>query len=121
MLDALGKRVLIVDDSEHIRKLLSEFFSFNGYEVVAASNGREALDILEDRSCSLLIADLDMPVMDGIELVVKIRHLNMSLPIIGMSFEGKESTFLRAGADYFLSKPFSFHHLKSILYSIFGE
>ncbi|MEW6003211.1 MAG: response regulator [Nitrospirota bacterium] len=110
-----------MDDKEPIRKLLSDFFSFNGYEVVAAGNGKEALEILKNKTCSLLITDLNMPVMGGIELVSIIRSLYKSLPIIGMSFEYKESEFLRAGADYFLLKPFSLRHLKSILYSIFGE
>jgi len=117
----LDKRVLIVDDKESIRKQLSDFFLFIGYEIILASNGKEALDILKDRSCSLLITDLNMPVMDGIELVLKIRNLGIPLPIIGMSFEDKKSEFLSAGTDYFLLKPFSLTHLKSILYSIFGE
>jgi DNA-binding response OmpR family regulator len=116
---SLGRKVLIVDDNEHIRKLLSDFFSFNGYGAITVSNGREALDILKDKSFSLIITDLNMPVMDGIELVIKIRSLNISLPIIGMSFDDKKSEFLRAGADYFLSKPFIFHHLKSIVSLIF--
>ena len=118
MPDASDRKVLIVDDKEPFRRLLSDFFSFNGYEVIMASNGKEALDILKDKACSLLITDLNMPVMDGIKLVNKIRNLNISLPIIGMSFDDKKSEFLRAGADYFLVKPFSFQDLKSILYDI---
>ncbi|MBE0426334.1 MAG: response regulator [Nitrospirae bacterium] len=116
-----GKLVLIVDDRESIRKLLSDFFSYNKYEVIMANNGKEALDILRNKSCSLLITDLDMPLMDGIELVIKIREFNMPLPIIGMSIENKKIEFLRAGADYFLLKPFSLNHLKSMLYLIFRE
>jgi DNA-binding response OmpR family regulator len=121
MPEFLDRNVLIVDDEEHIKRLLSDFFSFNGYNIISAGNGREALYILEEKTCRLLITDLNMPVMDGIELVVKIRNLNISLQIIGMSFEDRKSEFLRAGADYFIFKPFNFHHLKSILHSIFGE
>lgn len=118
----LDKKVLIVDDKEPMRKLLSDFFLFNGYEILFATNGKEALDILIDKSpVALLITDFYMPVMDGIELVVKIKNLDMPLAVIGMSFEDKRSEFLRAGADYFLLKPFSLNHLKSILYLIFGE
>jgi len=118
---SLHRKVLIVDDNEHIRNLLSDFFSFNGYEAIAVSNGREALGVLKDKSFSLIITDLNMPVMDGIELIIKIRNLNIPLPIIGMSFGDKESKFLKVGADYFLSKPFSFHHLESIVSSIFSK
>jgi DNA-binding response OmpR family regulator len=121
MHEPLDRKILIVDDEENIKKLLSDFFCFNGYEVVLASNGKEALDILEDKSFDLLITDLNMPVMDGIELVIRIRNLNILSPIVGMSNEDKKSEFLRAGADYFLSKPFGIHQLRSVLYSIFKK
>jgi DNA-binding response OmpR family regulator len=121
MYSTSGRQVLIVDDEGYIRKLLSEFFLFNGYKVIRASNGKEALDKLKNKSCSVLITDLRMPLMDGIELVTEIRNLNIPLTIIGMSFEDKESEFLKAGADYFLLKPFKFNNLKSILRSILIE
>ena len=111
---------MVVDDEENIRNLLSDFFSFHGYEAISAGNGKEALDILKNKACKLLITDLDMPKMTGIELVDTIRKLNIPLTIIGMSFKDKKSEFLRAGADYFLCKPFNFQHLKSILNSIQG-
>jgi DNA-binding response OmpR family regulator len=121
MLEPLDRKVLIVDDEEHVKSLLSEFFSFNGYDVILANNGREALEILKNEHCSLLITDLKMPGINGVELVVKIRNLDISLPIIGISSENKESEFLKAGANYFLLKPFSIHHLKSIVSLIFGR
>lgn len=120
MLEPSNRKVLIVDEERQIRELLSDFFSFYGYNVILASNGREALDILMDRSCSLMIIG-EIPEMSEIELIIKIRSIDVSLPVIGMSIEDKESKFLRAGANYFLLKPFSIHHLKSILYSIFGK
>jgi DNA-binding response OmpR family regulator len=62
-----------------------------------------------------------MPLMDGIELVTEIRNLNIPLTIIGMSFENKESEFLKAETDYFLLKPFKFNNLMSILRAILIE
>jgi DNA-binding response OmpR family regulator len=121
MHSASSRQVLIVDDEDCIRKLLSDFFSFNGYKVTLASNGEEALDKLKNKPCSILITDLSMPLMDGIKLVTEIRNLNIPLTIIGMSFEDKASEFLKAGADYFLLKPFKFNNLKSILKSIPSE
>jgi CheY-like chemotaxis protein len=61
-----------------------------------------------------------MPEMTGIELVDAIRRLNIPVTIIGMSLKDKKSEFLRAGADYFLCKPFDFQHLQSILNSLQG-
>lgn len=117
----LDKKILVVDDEKHIKVLLKEFFSFNGYEIFEASNGIEALDILNEKSCSLLITDMNMPYMNGIELVQRIRSFDVSLPIIGMSCEDKETEFFHAGGDYFLSKPFNIYHLKFIVNSILGE
>jgi DNA-binding response OmpR family regulator len=113
-------QVLVVDDEENIRNLLSAFFSLHGYEAISAGNGKEALDILKNTSCDLLMTDLDMPKMNGLELVDTIRKRNIPLIIIGMSFQGKKTEFLRAGADYFLCKPFNFQYLKFVLNSIQG-
>jgi len=115
----LSRKVLVVDDEENIRNL-SVFFSFHGYEAVSAGNGKEALDILKYKSCELVMTDMDMPEMNGLALVDTIRKLNIPVTIIGMSFQDKKSEFLKAGADYFLCKPFNFQHLKSILNAIQG-
>ncbi|OGW46872.1 MAG: hypothetical protein A2Y66_04205 [Nitrospirae bacterium RBG_13_41_22] len=114
-------KILVVDDHEHVKNLLSEIFSFCGYDVILANNGREALRILKNRHCNLLITDLNMPEMSGVELIVKIRKLGISLPIIGISSEDRESEFIKAGADYFLLKPFNILLLKSIVSSIFKK
>jgi len=117
----LDKKILVVEDEKHIKELLKEFLSFNGYETIVASNGIEALDILKDKPCSLLITDLNVPHMNGIELIQRIRSFDVSLPIIGMSCEDKEIELLNAGADYFLLKPFNIYHLKFILNSLLGQ
>ncbi len=121
MPEFLDKRILLVDDEKHIKELLKEFLFFNGYETIVASNGIEALDIIRNKSCSLLITGINMPYMSGIELVQRIRSFDISLPIIGMSCENKEIELLNAGADYFLLKPFNIYHLKFIVYSILGK
>jgi len=115
------RRILIVDDKEAIRNLLLDFFSFYDYEAETAKNGGEALEMLKENLFSLLITDLDMPEMNGIELIRNVRNLAIPVIIIGMSLGDKESEFLKVGADYFLSKPFNFRYLKSILNFIFRE
>jgi len=119
--ESSDRRILIVDDEKHIKEILKEFLSFNGYETIVASNGMEALNILKDKSCGLLITDLNMPNMDGIELVRKIREFGASLTIIGMSSEDKEIEFLKAGANCFLLKPFDMHYLKFLVNVLLGE
>jgi len=115
------RTILILADEEHIRRFLSEFFFFSGFKVILADDAIEALDTLLNKSCGILITDMDMAEMDGIELVVKIRNLGISLPIIGMSSTNRKTEFLSAGADYFLLKPFSIYHLKTLIGALFKE
>ena len=115
------RRILITDDKEIIRNLLLDFLSSYGCEAASAKNGAEALEMLKEEPFRLLITDLDMPEMDGIELIRNVRNLLIPVTIIGMSLGDKESEFLKAGADYFLSKPFTFRYLKSILNFVFRE
>lgn len=115
------KRVLVVDDTDLIRELLMDFFTLNGYETVTAKNGNEALNVLTQKHFNMLVTDLNMPVMNGIELIRTVRNLNIFLTIIGMSAAEKEREFLKAGADYFLPKPFDFTYLKCVLNSVFGS
>jgi DNA-binding response OmpR family regulator len=118
---AIFEKVLIVDDNDFIREPLADFFSFKGYEAFTARDGAEALGIIEEKPFSILVTDLDMPVINGIELIRAVRGLNMSVTIIGMSGEDNKTVFLKAGADYFLSKPFDFRLLESILDLIIQE
>lgn len=116
MPEPLNRKILIVSDDGHIKGFLSDYFALNGYRITLAGNGIETLDLLEDETYCLLIADMDMPEMDGIELVIRIRSLNIPLPIIVMSSGGKKSELLKAGADYFLLKPFGISQLRTIIY-----
>ncbi len=119
MYKGLQKEILIVEDEWSIRQLLSEFLSLNGYKVILAKNAYEALEIVENNSCNLMIIDMHIPLLNGIELVKRIRKINISLPIIGMNIENNKAEFLEAGANYFLLKPFSLNRLKFILYTLF--
>ncbi len=118
MTKGLQKKVLIIEDEWSVRELLKEFFSLNGYEAISAKDVYDAIEIVKNSSCSLVITDMHMPLMNGIELVKRIREINSSLPIIGMSIENNKDQFLSAGANYFLLKPFSLNRLKFILYTL---
>ncbi len=66
-------RLLIVDDEPHIQEMLARNFKFEGYDVMTAGNGEEALEILKKNRIEVVISDIKMPVMDGIELLKRIR------------------------------------------------
>ncbi|MCQ2523509.1 MAG: response regulator transcription factor [Lachnospiraceae bacterium] len=104
-------KVLVVDDESRMRKLVNDFLSKKGYEVIEASNGKEALDIFfEDESgIGLLILDVMMPVMDGWQVCKEIRQYS-KVPIIMLTAKAEEHDELMGfelGVDEYITKPFS--------------
>ncbi len=103
-------KILVVDDEIRLRKLVKDFLHKNGYDVVEASDGEEALDLFfSDKSISLIICDIMMPKLNGYEVVKEIRHYS-DIPIIMLTAKGEESDELQGydlGVDEYISKPFS--------------
>ncbi|MBF8271844.1 MAG: PAS/PAC sensor hybrid histidine kinase [Magnetococcales bacterium] len=104
-------RVLAVDDSRSVRSMLANFLKRYGFEVLQAEDGHKALEILEKEQVHLVITDYQMPQMDGIQLLKKVRafHSRDELAVIGVSSvsDGDLSVqFIKAGANDFLVKPF---------------
>ncbi|WP_044873717.1 hybrid sensor histidine kinase/response regulator [Pseudomonas sp. LFM046] len=110
---AQRKRVLVVDDSLTVRELERKLLTSRGYEVAVAVDGMDGWNALRSEQFDLLITDIDMPRMDGIELVTLVRRDNrlQSLPVMVVSYKDREEDRRRgldAGADYYLAKA-SFH------------
>lgn len=102
-------RVLVVDDEEQIRRALKSILSARKYEVILAGCGDEALDMAIDFNPDLIILDLAMPGMSGVEVCRELRTW-YAAPILVLSVRGSEAdkiTALDAGADDYLTKPFS--------------
>lgn len=100
--------ILIVDDEPMIRRLLWEFLARHGYDVVEASNGREAVTMASKSSVDLVITDLFMPEQEGIETIRQLRKERPGLKILAMSgaFGGEFLPMVRyLGADNILHKP----------------
>jgi two-component system sensor histidine kinase and response regulator WspE len=107
------KRVLVVDDSLTVRELQRKLLTHRGYEVAVAVDGMDGWNALRSEAFDLLITDIDMPRMDGIELVTLLRRDSrlQSLPVMVVSYKDREEDRRRgldAGADYYLAKA-SFH------------
>ncbi|WP_027906543.1 hybrid sensor histidine kinase/response regulator [Pseudomonas sp. Rh2] len=107
------KRILVVDDSLTVRELQRKLLSTRGYEVAVAVDGMDGWNALRGEDFDLLITDIDMPRMDGIELVTLVRRDQrlQTLPVMVVSYKDREEDRRRgldAGADYYLAKA-SFH------------
>ncbi len=121
----MAKRVLIVDDDEMVRIALVELLKPEGYEVRTASGGYEALENLNQNDYDLLVLDIIMPNMDGIELCKKIREKPKykKTPIVFLTAKSSEEAKVagvNAGANLFLSKPISPEKLLNILSDALG-
>ena len=107
------QKILIVDDEPQITRVLRRSLGAHRYEVRTAADGESALDTVRDFAPDLIITDLSMPEMNGIELCREIRKKS-EIPIIVLSVKGEEKTkveALDAGADDYITKPFGIEEL----------
>jgi len=112
----LKKKLLIVDDQNGIRILLMEVFSSEGYETYQASNGKLALEIVRSASPDLVLLDMKIPGMDGLDILKHIKSIDSSIKVIMMTAYGeldmiKEATDL--GAIMHFTKPFDIDELRN--------
>jgi two-component system response regulator PilR (NtrC family) len=110
--------ILIVDDEQSYRQLLSLVFEGDGHTIRTASNGREALSLLQDEPADVVISDVRMPDMDGIEMLSSVRETQPDLGVVLMTAFASVETAREAfklGADDFIQKPFDVEELKLIV------
>jgi DNA-binding NtrC family response regulator len=111
-------RILIVDDDHAMRLALSESLESFGYGIVAAENGREALSIFQKSKFNLVVTDMRMPGMTGIEVLQGVKKLSKDVPVILITAYGTVSTAVEAmkeGAAEFIMKPFSLDELEAVV------
>ena len=106
----MGLSIMVVDDSVAIRMAHAGIVESLGHTAVLAENGMQALELLARHRVDMIVADLNMPVMDGYELVAAVRGFDdfLSIPILVASTEAGEEDRIRAfevGADMYLVKP----------------
>src|SRR6266700_1634396 len=108
-------RILLVDDEQSIQALLSYPLRRDGYEVVQVSDGRQALDRFEEEPFDLVVLDLMLPKIDGLEICRRLRSRS-SVPIIMLTAKSEEIdkvVGLELGADDYITKPFSLREFSS--------
>ena len=120
---AQKSRILIADDIEANRHILTQFLEDMGYSVIQSQDGREALNLVMQERPDIVILDIAMPEMDGIEVcrVIKSNPLTKIIPVVIITALGDDEHHLKAldaGADDFLTKPYKIHFLKARLKSL---
>lgn len=107
-------KILVVEDDDRLRKIYLSLLEKNGYDVICASNGEQALDILDKQTIDLMICDVMMPGIDGFTLIKDLRDANYLFPILLAtakdSFPSKQQGF-NAGSDDYMVKPIDLNEL----------
>lgn len=113
------KTILVVDDEEHIRLLYKEEFEEEGYNVLLASNGEDALLQIEKNSPDIVTLDIRMPGIDGITLVRKIKEIKNDIPVIFVSaYEDYKHDFGTWASDAYFVKSANLTELKELISGI---
>ena len=110
-----SERILIVDDEDGMRRLLSRVLTREGYETSAVANGAEALRLVASERFDLVVTDIKMPEMDGLQLLAELKEYEPSLPIIVITAYGTIENAvqaLRSGAYDYIAKPFENDEIK---------
>jgi DNA-binding response OmpR family regulator len=116
------KRILVVEDDESQRILYHDEFAEAGYEVILAANGREALKQLDVAEPDLIILDIVMPVMDGMETIGRIIRKHREIPIIlNTAYSSYKDDFMSWGAEAYVVKSADLGELKAKVREVLGE
>jgi len=118
------KRILVIEDDQEMRSLLKDFFEEEGFEIHSVSNGSEAFRILVRELFDLVITDIRMPGLTGLDIIPGIKKLQPNVLIIVITAFGSDEIRLRAmarGATAYLEKPLHFHELRTMIHEIISS
>jgi DNA-binding NtrC family response regulator len=117
-------RILCVEDEQSIQDLVSRHLMLQGFEVKTAANGEDAIRVLENESFDILLLDIQMPKMDGLEVLryIKIRHIDVRpIMLTGADDLQALNECARWGAFDYLPKPYNFHELIDSIERVLAE
>lgn len=122
----MAKKILAVDDEKHIVRLVQVNLERQGYQVVTANDGKEALEKVESERPDLVVLDVMMPYMDGFEVLQNLRRnaSTRDIPVIMLTAKAQDADVFKgwqSGVDCYLTKPFNPMELISFVKRIFGS
>jgi len=117
-----GEKVLIVDDEENVRFLYEQELIDEGYQTVLARDGKECLEKVASESPDIVLLDIRMPKMDGLEAIGKIIELNKNIPIIiNSAYSTYKDDFMSWAADAYVVKSYDLDTLKSTIREVLAK
>ena len=111
-------KLLVVDDEEEIREFVGSYFKRRGYVVLAANSGEEALAVIREQSPDIMLLDMNLPKMNGIELLKLVRQFNNIVKVIlvsGYELNRSDPQFQELDIFEFMRKPIGFSELESTI------
>ncbi len=116
----MTQTILIVDDEPKNRKLARDLLEVFGYVIIEAENGKQGVEMTKTHKPDLILMDIMMPVMDGIEAtrILKTDSTTQTIPILAvssMAMKGDQERIIGYGCDGYLAKPYNIHELKEML------
>jgi two-component system response regulator (stage 0 sporulation protein F) len=117
-------KILVVDDEEGARELFNTILTDEGYDVVLADSGEKALSMFKSTQFHLVITDIKMPLMNGLQLLQEIRKIGSKTDVIMVTAYGEVESYLKAmslGAVEYINKPIRIKELKRIVNKILTE
>lgn len=120
----MGRKIMLVDDAAFMRMMIKDTLSKNGYtEIVEAGNGEQALSAYAAEKPDLVLMDITMPVMDGLEALKRLKEMDSGVKVVMCSAMGQETMVvdaLKLGAKDFIVKPFKPDRIMKTVNSILG-
>jgi CheY-like chemotaxis protein len=117
-------RLLVVDDEPNICRMVAAVLGRSGFAVETATGGEEALERFRGETFDLLLTDIKMPGMTGLELLQRCREIRPGLPVIvftGYATAESAAAAVRTGADHYLRKPFDINELRRVVTATLGR
>lgn len=117
-------RILVIEDDEEMRSLLEDFLREEGYEADSANSGSEAFGKLAWKPFNLVITDIRMPGVTGLDILSAVKKIQPNMPVIVITAFGGEEVYRRSvsrGADGYLEKPIHFQKLRTLIEEMVGR
>ncbi len=120
----MSKKIMLVDDAAFMRMMIKDTLKKNGYtEVIEAGNGEQAITLYQEENPELVLMDITMPVMDGLEALRRLRVIDPEIKVVMCSAMGQETMVvdaLKLGAKDFIVKPFKPDRIMKTVNSLIG-